>query len=244
MPQSVRRLLLALVAVFVATVALPRPALAQSAPDNGVGPAFPVLMQSVSFADEADSQPALAQSGTQAPPPQKKHHEGIGIGFKGGPAFSNISTNGAVNFSHGTGYQLSLFLGGNRPGVFGVATEITFIKRNANAQGLTTTSAAGTALEIPLLFRFNFGSRNLSGVCFYFMLGPAIDINLEKFGVAELVKNSGYDVNLIFSGGVEITRFIIEFRFNKGLKNLAPDLTPGADVKTHAYVILFGVRFN
>jgi hypothetical protein len=74
------------------------------------------------------------------------------------------------------------------------------------------------------------------------MLGPAIDINLEKF--SELVKNSGYDVNLIFSGGVEITRFIIEFRYNKGLKNLAPNLGDSVSVKTHAFLVLFGVRFN
>jgi len=239
MPQSVRRLLLALVAV-VAMVALPRPALAQSAPDNGVGPSIPVLMQSVSFLNEDDAQPAAAMAGLQAPPPQKKHHEGLGIGIKGGPAFAGFS--GAEGFQGKTGYQISLFLGGNRPGVFGVATEITFIQRNASAVGNTTTSSSSKALEIPLLFRFNFGSHNLDRLSFYFMLGPAIDINLQKF--SELVHNSGYDVNLIFSGGVEITRFIIEFRYDKGLKNLAPDLGDAVNVKTHAFLILFGIRFN
>jgi hypothetical protein len=238
MPQFVRRLVLALVAV-VATVALPRPALAQSAPDNGVGPAIQVLMQSVSFVNEADE---LAAFGTQAPPPQKKHHEGLGIGIKGGPAFAGFNTSGEVGFQGKTGWQISLFLGGNRPGVFGVATEITFISRNASAVGNTTVSSSSKALEIPLLFRFNFGSHNLDKASFYFMLGPAIDINLEKF--SELVKNSGYDVNLIFSGGVEITRFIIEFRYNKGLKNLAPNLGDSVSVKTHAFLVLFGVRFN
>jgi hypothetical protein len=149
MPQSVRHLLLALVAV-VATVALPRPALAQSAPDNGVGPAIPVLMQGVSFINEADDQ---AATGTQAPPPQKSHHNGPGIGVKGGWAFAGFS--GATNFQANTGWQIGLFLGGNRTGVFGVATEITFIQRNASAIFNTTISSSSKALEIPLLFRFN-----------------------------------------------------------------------------------------
>jgi hypothetical protein len=236
MPQSVRHLLLALVAV-VATVALPRPALAQSAPDNGVGPAIPVLMQSVSFINEADDQ---AATGTQAPPPQKSHHNGPGIGVKGGWAFAGFS--GATNFQANTGWQIGLFLGGNRTGVFGVATEITFIQRNASAVFNTTISSSSKALEIPLLFRFNIGSHNLNRFIFYFMLGPAIDINLEKF--TDVVQNSGYDINLIFSGGVEITRFIIEFRYNKGLKNLASNLGDSIDVKTHAFLFLIGVRFN
>jgi hypothetical protein len=235
MPQSARRLLLALVAV-IATVALPRPALAQSASDNAVGPAFPVLMQSVSFVNEADDLAA----GTQAPPPQKKHHEGPGIGVKGGWAFAGFS--GATNFQANTGWQIGLFLGGNRTGVFGVATEITFIQRNASAVFNTTISSSSKALEIPLLFRFNIGSHNLNRFIFYFMLGPAIDINLEKF--TDVVQNSGYDINLIFSGGVEITRFIIEFRYNKGLKNLASNLGESIDVKTHAFLFLLGVRFN
>jgi hypothetical protein len=237
MPQSAHRLLIGLLAVFISVV-IAHPARGQSTSDNGS--TLPVLMQSVSFVNDGVD----AQAPQAAPPPQHKHHEGLGIGIKGGPAFGSLSTSGAVAFKTQTGYQISLFLGGNRPGVFGVATEITFIKRYASAVGLTTTSSASTALEIPLLFRFNFGSHNLDGVSAYFMAGPAIDFNLEKFGLAQLVKNEGYDINLIFSGGVEITRFIIEVRYNKGLKNLTPNLATSTSTKTHAVILLFGVRFN
>lgn len=241
MQQSARRLLFALLAGFVSVV-IARPALAQVAPDNGS--TLPVLMQSVSFVSESFDDQASNGKPPAAPPPQHKHHEGLGIGIKGGPAFAGLSSGGATTFQTKTGYQISLFLGGNRPGVFGVATEISFIRRNAAAAGSTTTSSTGYALEIPLLFRFNFGSRNLTGVSAYFMAGPALDLNLKKFALTQLTKNTGYDLNIVISGGVEITRFIIEFRYNKGLKAIANDLSSSFAVKTHSIVLLFGVRFN
>ena len=237
MPQSVRRLLLVLVAV-VASVALPRPVLAQSVSENAVAPAIPFVMQNVSFVNDAD------QGTTGAPPPQHKHHEGLGIGIKLGPIFSGYTGSGGLSLGNKTGFQFSLFLGGNRPGVFGVATEITFINRGANAVGQNTTSSSMKALEIPLLFRFNFGAHDLSHVAGYFMFGPAIDINLSNFAFSALTNNSGYDINLIFAGGVEITRFIIEIRYNKGLKAISSNLDNSVSVKTHAIVLLFGVRFN
>jgi len=238
MPQSVRRLLLVLVAI-VASVALPRPVLAQVS-ENAVAPAIPVLMQNVSFANEADNQ----TTGTQAPPPQHKHHEGLGIGIKLGPMFNGYTSNGGLALGNKTGFQFSLFLGGNRPGVFGVATEITFINRGVNAVGQNTTSTSQKALEIPLLFRFNFGAHDLSHVGAYFMFGPAIDININNFAFSALTNNNGYDINLIFAGGVEITRFIIEVRYNKGMRAISSNLDNSVSVKTHAIVLLFGVRFN
>jgi len=234
MPQSVRRIIFAVSAAFVALI-IARPAIAQSAPSDGLQ--LPLMIQSVSFIPDDDP------GSTQAPPPQHKHHEGFGIGIKGGPAFDGLSSDGTSTFGTKTGYQISLFLGGNRPGLFGVATEITYVKRNEAAAGSTTTSTTSTALEVPLLFRFNFGSKNLTGLLGYFMVGPALDVNLTKFG--SFFKNTqSFDVNLVFSGGVEITRFIVELRYNKGLRTIANTLTSAESVKTHSIILLFGVRFN
>jgi hypothetical protein len=240
MSVVVRRFLFAPLAL-AALVAVTRPAEAQSF-SSAATPATPILMNSASFISGDDVVATLDQNGAMAP--KQKHHEGLGIGIKGGPFFAGLSGGDEISFENKAGFQVSLFLGGNRPGVFGVATEITFIKRNAQAAGSTTTSNSQYALEIPLLFRFNFGSKNLDRLSFYAMFGPALDLNLTKFSFSDLTHNTGYDLNLVFAGGVEITRFIVEVRYDKGLRSITSDLGDFSKVKTHAVVLLFGVRFN
>ena len=240
MHLSVRRFFFASL-VVLGSVMFTRPALAQSTPDNA--PALlPVLMQNVSFTSESTG-PAVLPA-LQGPPPAQKHHEGIGIGLKGGFMFAGYSGGPTLSFQNKAGVVFMLFLGGNRPGLFGVATEITIIKRTAAAIGTTTANVTQWALEIPFLFRLNFGSKNLDRAQVYFLGGPALDINLQKLAFSQLTKNTGYDLNIVLAGGVEITRFILEVRYNKGLRAIANDLSASINVKTHSVMALFGIRFN
>jgi hypothetical protein len=201
---------------------------------------LPAWMHGVGFT--AISADDTAQSSAQSQP--KSKHEGLGIGIKGGPMFAKLDTSGSTTFQQKTGYQVGLFLGGNRPGVFGVGTEITYIKRYASAQGQTTTSSSATALEIPLLFRFNAGSSHLSGADVYVLFGPAIDINLTKFSTAFVSNTTSYDLNGIAGVGVEITRVILEFRYNRSLRNVARTLSSSTAVNMHSFVLLVGFRIN
>ena len=185
-----------------------------------------------------------AQPEAQAPPQSSAKHGGIGIGIKGGPVFATLDTTSSTTFQMKTGYQIGLFIGGNRPGVFGVGTEITYIKRNAQAQGQTTTSGSATALEIPILFRFNAGSSSLSGADLYVLFGPAIDINMTKFSPNFVANTTSYDMNGVVGVGVEITRVILEFRYNRSFKNVAKTLSDSTNVNMHSFVLLAGFRFN
>jgi hypothetical protein len=205
----------------------------------------PLLLQGWTFAaTDLDNTDITAQPDAPAAPQSSTKHGGIGIGIKGGPMFATLDTTGSTTFQMKTGYQIGLFIGGNRPGVFGVGTEITYIKRNAQAQGQTTTSGSATALEIPLLFRLNAGSSSLSGADLYVLFGPAIDINLTKFNANFVANTTSYDVNGVVGVGVEITRVILEFRYNRSFKNVAKTLGSSTDINLHSFVLLAGFRFN
>jgi hypothetical protein len=181
-----------------------------------------------------------------ASPAWAQSHKGMGFGVKFGPMVSSLDTSGAATFRDKAGYQIGVFLGGNRQGVVGIATELTFIKRNAQAQGTTTGSGSVTALEIPLLIRVNVGSSHrTSGASVYLVVGPAIDINLKKFNTAFVSNTTGYDLNAIAGVGVEISRAILEFRYNKGFRSVARTLDAiSAPVHTHSFAFLLGFRIN
>jgi hypothetical protein len=241
---QVRRSVMITAALAVLVMLGVVPASAQSSPA--------ARMSGVTFnnADDPAPLPAQAQSPAQPlpqaqPQPESKpKHGGIGIGIKGGPMFAKLDSSGATTFQQKAGYQVGLFIGGNRPGVFGVGTEITYIKRNAQAQGNTTASSSATALEIPLLFRLNAGSGHLSGADVYVLFGPAIDINMTKFSTAFVSNTTSYDLNGVAGVGVEITRVILEFRYNRGFRSVARTLSDSTVVNMHSFVLLAGFRFN
>ena len=45
-------------------------------------------------------------------------------------------------------------------------------------------------------------------------------------------------------GGVEITRFLAEVRYNEGLRNISKNFSASNDIKTRSFALLIGVRFN
>jgi hypothetical protein len=54
-----------------------------------------------------------------------------------------------------------------------------------------------------------------------------------------------FDIGIIAGAGIEITRFIIEGRYNWGLRNVAAgDLAETSKIKNRSFALLFGLRFN
>jgi hypothetical protein len=193
--------------------------------------------------------PARAQGVGGAPGDVDERHEGIGIGVKGGFLFSNVSVEDFETDSK-TGWQVGVFFGGNRPGLVGVMAEVNFGEKGATDPD-SEESLNLTFVSVPVVMRINGGARSLNGVNFYGIVGPQFDwlisrkLAQEGFPDEDISEETeGFELNLVFGGGVEITRFIAELRYIQGLKNISKDLVDTNDLKTHAWAILFGFRFN
>jgi hypothetical protein len=183
------------------------------------------------------AQPTATQSQSQS----ESTAPGLGFGVKGGVLFSSFR-DARNDYKNTTGWQGGLFLGGNRTGALGIQTELTYAKRGAKSGGLTTDTYY---LEIPLLLRLNIGSANRNtGVSVYALAGPAADILLKAKLESLDIKSQYKDVdwNVLGGVGVEISRLIIEGRFNWGLANVLEG--PGTDLKTQSFAVLGGIRFN
>ncbi|MGE3511026.1 MAG: outer membrane beta-barrel protein [Vicinamibacterales bacterium] len=179
-----------------------------------------------------------------APIASAQNAEGVGVGVKGGLLFSNLDFGANDDFlANRTGLIGGLFVGGNRGGLLGVEADIFYARKG---------SKVGSAdldihmLEIPVLLRVNAGSRSLGGVAVYGLAGPAIDFRLksELDGIDIVDATEGYDVNLVIGGGIEITRFLAEVRYNHGLRNISKNFAASDEIKTRSWALLIGVRFN
>src|SRR5262245_19252830 len=191
--------------------------------------------------------PAGAQT---APPPGGggAPASGAGVGVKLGPLFTSYSAascDGCFNTS--TGFEGGIWFGGNRGGRVGVMGEVLYAKKKQEGSGLTGSTSL-QYLEIPILARINIGSRSRSGVSVYGLVGPVFDINL-KASIGDLDVKDKYeslDLGILGGVGIEITRFLVEGRFNRGFRNVLKSDNAGSitDVKTQSFAVLFGVRFN
>ncbi len=167
-----------------------------------------------------------------------------GVGIKVGPTFANFSSD-ALDFKTRTGIHAGLFLGGNRDGVLGVQTEINWLRKN------TETDPVGTQirvdyLQVPVLLRLNIGAESAGGVRVYGIAGPAVDFKIadeiEGFTLDDGFE--GTDVSLVFGGGIEAARIIVEARYDKGLRRINKSFSDVVEIKKQAFTILFGIRFK
>ena len=179
-----------------------------------------------------------------AQPAAAQKADGIGVGVKGGLLFNSLHFGSNSDFlENKTGLIGGLFVGGNRGGLLGVEADIFYARKGGKANGKDLNY---DVLEVPLLLRLNLGSKSLSGVSLYGLAGPAMDFRLKsQFGGLDIVDfTQGYDVNLVLGGGVEITRFLAEVRYNEGLRNISKNFSASNDIKTRSFALLIGVRFN
>jgi hypothetical protein len=174
--------------------------------------------------------------------------EGFGVGAKIGPLFTSYSAASCDGcFNTNTGWEGGIWFGGNRGGRVGVMGEVLYAKKKQEGSGLTGSTSL-QYLEIPILMRINIGSRSRNGVSIYGLVGPVFDINL-KASLNNLDVKSKYeslDLGILGGVGIEITRFIVEGRFNKGLRNVlkSDNAASFGDIKTRSFALLFGLRFN
>lgn len=183
--------------------------------------------------------PAHAQSGG-------KQDYGIGFGVKGGLLFSSLDFGENDDFlKNKTGFTGGLFIGGNRGGVLGVELDLLYAEKGAKTRS-NDEDFEIKVLQVPILLRLNAGTHSRAGINVYGLVGPAIDFRLDtKFRGIDIVDSTeGYDVNLVFGGGIEITRFLAEVRYNHGLRNISKNVSGSDEIKTRSVAALIGVRFN
>ncbi len=165
-------------------------------------------------------------------------------GIKFGPTFANFSSD-VLDFKTRTGIHAGIFFGGNRSGPIGIQTELNWIRKNSATEA-PDQNIRIDYLQIPVLLRINIGTDSANGFAVYGIGGPAIDIKIadEIEGVTLDNGFEGADNSLVFGGGVEITRIIIEGRYAKGFRRINDNFRDFADIKSQTFTLLFGVRFK
>jgi Outer membrane protein beta-barrel domain len=229
-------------------VALSAPmALAQDAshaPDAAPVPS-PFHINATFVPDAANGPDAL--NSDQASQAQSSHHEGFGFGILGGFLFKSLSQSPVDGeaLTANTGKAIGIFFGGNRPGRVGVEGQLMYnIRKGTTLNGDTLSIHS---LEIPVLIRVNVGSQSLKGVLGYIIVGPAADIQLNAALLSQSVNKNykGLNINLMFGGGIEITRFFIELREDIGLFSVnSGNLGSTTAIHDKTFEFLFGFRIN
>ena len=104
-----------------------------------------------------------------------------------------------------------------------------------------------TYFEVPVLARINLtpagGGGHIhvfSGAAFGFMLNAQEVVDDEAEDVDELVR--GDDFSLVFGGGFEYRKLVVDFRYTRGLIDIAR--RDGRPMTTNAIGIMAGVRFR
>jgi hypothetical protein len=165
-----------------------------------------------------------------------------GFGIKFGPTFDEFSGE-ALDFKNRIGTNAGIFIGGSRDRVIGLQTEFNWLRKNTE---LATRDIRVDYLQIPLLLRLNAGSSSASGPALYAIVGPAIELKIadEIEGITVDDGFEGADVSLLFGGGFEVARIIIEGRYEKGLRRINASFSDLVEVKKQSFTILFGIRFK
>jgi hypothetical protein len=206
----------------------------------------PAQAQSLAIPDSPSFLVAGMTSQQPAAPPAQSSVGGIGFGIKGGWIYSSFSQAGESLDSRG-GWEAGIFFGGNRSGVVGLMGELLYARKSFE-EGVVAKTTKLDYFEIPVLIRLNIGSSNKNkGVIFYGLAGPVFDFNLkaEQDGVDVSDDYEKFDIGVLAGGGMEISRIILEARYNWGLKNLLKNSgTFSGDLKNQTFALIGGIRFN
>jgi hypothetical protein len=178
---------------------------------------------------------------------QSSHHEGFGFGILGGFMFKSLSQSPVDGqaLTANTGKTIGLFFGGNRPGRVGVEAELMYnIRKGTQLNGDVLSIHS---LEVPVLIRVNIGSQSLKGVLGYILVGPAFDIQLNDSLLSKSVTKNykGLNVDAMFGGGIEITRFFIELKEDLGIFSVnSGNLGNTSAIHGKTFDFLIGFRIN
>jgi len=204
----------------------------------------PARAQSLTIPDS----PSFLVTGmaTSQQPAAQSSAGGLGFGIKGGWLYSSFSQAGESLESR-SGWEAGIFFGGNRSGVVGLMGELLYARKSFE-EGVSAKTTNLDYLEIPILLRLNIGSSNKNkGVIFYGLAGPVFNFNVkaERDGVDVSDSYEKYDIGVLAGGGLEISRIILEARYNWGLKNLLKNSGAlSGDLKNQTFALIGGIRFN
>ena len=149
------------------------------------------------------------------------------------------------------------------PGPVSLQPEILFAAkghriRNASAPPVNTSTGVQDPpathvvliryLEVPILFRVAKQTNERTSL--YLIGGPAF--GFRRNAVIREVADPGRRTDIedqvnsrnllvIFGGGLQHKRWLVDARLTRGLRNVAVDPQPG-EVKTNAFTVLMGVR--
>jgi hypothetical protein len=120
----------------------------------------------------------------------------------------------------------------------GVQGEINWLRKKTE---LAARDIRIDYLQVPVLLRLNAGSRSTSGVAAYGIIGPAMELKIadEIEGVTVDDGFEGADMSLVFGGGIEAARIILEARYEKGLRRINNTFSDFSEIKKQAFTILF-----
>ncbi len=215
-----------------------------NAPDPSAAPPLsPFHINATFLPDGSDAIVDQASQSSQG----SHHHEGFGFGILGGFLFKSLSqspVNGEALTSN-TGETIGIFFGGNRPGRVGVEGQLMYnVRKGTDLNGDTLSIHS---LEIPVLIRVNIGSQSLKGMLGYIIVGPSADIQLNAslFGQTVNKNYKGLNIDAVFGGGIEITRFFIEAREDVALFMVnSGNLGSISQIHAKTFALLFGFRID
>jgi len=216
---------------------------ATNAPDQSPAPS-PFHINATFLPDASDT--SIVDQASQSSQ-SSHHHEGFGFGILGGFLFKSLSqspVNGEALTSN-TGESIGIFFGGNRPGRVGVEGQLMYnVRKGTDLNGDTLSIHS---LEIPVLIRVNIGSQSLKGMLGYIIVGPSADIQLNAslFGQTVNKNYKGLNIDAVFGGGIEITRFFIEAREDLALFMVnSGNLGSISQIHAKTFALLFGFRID
>jgi hypothetical protein len=169
---------------------------------------------------------------------------GIGFGVIYGivrPSFKDEDAQ--FTLSNKTGWKVGIFFGGNRDGTVGFWGKLLYKVKKAETGFDTDVEAK--YLEIPAGFRVNFGSRSRNYVGGFIDFGGVVDINIEKLDDVNIPEDYlGTELGYYFGFGVEITRLIVELRWDRMVKSFYDPEEGFESIKGHEFEVEFMFRIN
>lgn len=169
---------------------------------------------------------------------------GIGFGLIYGivrPSFKDDDAQ--FTLSNKTGWKVGIFFGGNRDGTVGFWGKLLYKVKKAETG--FNTEVETKYLEIPAGFRVNFGSPSRNSIGGFVDFGGIVDINIAKLDDANIPEDYlGTELGYYFGVGVEITRLIIELRWDRMVKSFYDPAEGFESIKGHEFEVEFMFRIN
>ena len=183
---------------------------------------------------------AAAQANTQV----RQADAGIGFGIIYGIVYPAFSSDDFPNISNKTGWKLGIFFGGNRDGTVGFWGKLLYkVKKGAYFNEISDFEAK--YLDIPFGFRVNVGSASRNSVVGFVDVGAIVSINVSKLDDANIAEDYlGTELGYYFGFGIEVTRLIVEFRWDRMVRSFYDPGDGFAPIRGHEFEIEFMFRIN